>query len=202
MKKTILKSGLFRKANKNNETANELNLDSWVRRIFDISGIAHITPCCPLPDNLPLSYSTDRGGIIINTWNTTTSTWDSIGLIGTDNGIGSEGGTELVPFYPTASLQTLTGAGAVSVGSYLTNLVSTGAAQAITLPDGTIVGQMKKITHIVDGGSSVLTPASFANTTITFTTVGEFVVLMWDGTEWACIEIGNTATPGTLPAIV
>lgn len=105
-------------------------------------------------------------------------------------------------FYPTASSQALSGAGAANVTSFHTRMTSTGAAQAVTLADGTQIGQLKKLTHVVDGGSIVLTPANLAaGTTITFTSVGEFAVLIWQGTEWYVLEIGNTATPGTLPAI-
>ena len=32
MKKTIIKSGFFRKSNKNNEIAGELNLDGWLKK--------------------------------------------------------------------------------------------------------------------------------------------------------------------------
>lgn len=105
-------------------------------------------------------------------------------------------------FYPTATSQALSGAGAVNVTSYSTRITSTGAAQALTLANGTQIGQLKKISHVVDGGSSVLTPTSLSGgTTITFTTVGEFVILMWNGTAWVVLEVGNTATPGTLPAV-
>lgn len=105
-------------------------------------------------------------------------------------------------FYPTAALQSLSGAGAVNVTSYLTNFTSTGGAQALTMADGTQIGQLKKVVHVVDGGSGVLTPANLAGgTTVTFTSVGEFATFIWFGTEWTVIELGNTATPGTLPVL-
>jgi hypothetical protein len=108
----------------------------------------------------------------------------------------------LQPYIPSGALQSLSGAGAVNVTSYLTNATSTGAAQALTLADGLVLGQLKRITHVVDGGSLVLTPSNFDNgTTITFTSVGETALLIWNGAKWACVELANTATPGTLPAI-
>jgi hypothetical protein len=104
-------------------------------------------------------------------------------------------------FYPTAAPQSLSGAGAVNVTSYLTNFTSTGGAQALTLANGTQIGQLKKIHHIVDGGSGILTPASLSGgTTVTFTTVGEFALLIWSGTAWSVIELGNTAS-ATLPVL-
>ena len=81
------------------------------------------------------------------------------------------------------SIQSLSGAGAVDVTSAVTLLTSTGAAEAITLADGTVKGQTKTIIHDVDGGSMVLTPTSVAGySTITFTDVGDAVQLMWSST--------------------
>jgi hypothetical protein len=94
--------------------------------------------------------------------------------------------------------QALSGAGAVNVASYLTAWTTTGAAQAGTLANGTFVGQRKKIQLVVDGGDGVLTPTSMAGgTTITFSNVGDFVELRWNGAAWDVIERAN-ATNGTV----
>jgi len=55
--------------------------------------------------------------------------------------------------------QSLSGAGAVDITNAFTNLTSTGAAQALTLANGTL-GEIKIISHAVDGGSAVLTPTT------------------------------------------
>ena len=69
--------------------------------------------------------------------------------------------------------QSLSGAGAVDITNAFTSLTTTGAAQALTLANGD-VGEVKIITHTVDGGSAVLTPTTkIGFTTITFTGVGE-----------------------------
>lgn len=103
---------------------------------------------------------------------------------------------------PNTGIDSLSGAGVVSASKYLTNYTSTGAAQALTLAAGNVVGQLKKVKHIVDGGSGVLTPSALeGGTTITFTTVGETAVLMWNGTKWRAIELSNSSTPGTLPVL-
>jgi hypothetical protein len=95
--------------------------------------------------------------------------------------------------------QALSGAGAVSVATHQTNATSTGAAQALTLADGTIVGQLKIVTHVVDGGSLVLTPANLSDgATITFTNVMEKWVGLWNGTNWDTIELSGVTT---LPVI-
>jgi len=82
-----------------------------------------------------------------------------------------------------------------------TSFTSTGAAQALTLASGTQIGQRKKVVHVVDGGSGVLTAVYVGGTTITFTTVGEFADLIWTGSAWGVLELGNSATPGTPPAL-
>lgn len=114
----------------------------------------------------------------------------------------NEGSMTTTPWIPNAAIQALSGAGAVNVTSYLTNVTSTGAAQALTLANGVRVGQLKKIKHIVDGGSSVLTPTSLSGgTTITFTAVGEFALLQWNGTAWVMIDSGNDVGNAGIPAL-
>jgi hypothetical protein len=86
-----------------------------------------------------------------------------------------------------SSVQSLSGAGAVNLTDMLTSLTTTGAAQALTLADGT-VGQIKIITHTVDGGSAVLTPTTkIGFTTITFTAVGDTGTLIYTSAGWAII---------------
>lgn len=87
----------------------------------------------------------------------------------------------------TASNQSLSGAGAVSITTGLTSLTTTGSAQALTLADGA-VGQVKIIVHTVDGGSAVLTPTTkIGFSTITFTAVGDSVYLIYTATGWAVV---------------
>lgn len=84
-------------------------------------------------------------------------------------------------------VQALSGAGAVNTTQLCTDFTSTGGAQALTLADGAL-GQFKTITHVVDGGSGVLTPATKVGfTTITFTNAGDSVTLRFTATGWAVI---------------
>ncbi len=88
-----------------------------------------------------------------------------------------------------ASVQNLSGAGAVNVTDMYTSLTTTGAAQALTLANGT-VGQIKIITHTVDGGSAVLTPTTkIGFTTITFTAVGESATLIYSSAGWVIVAL-------------
>jgi hypothetical protein len=95
-----------------------------------------------------------------------------------------------------ASVQSLSGAGAVNVTDMLTSLTSTGSAQALTLANGT-AGQIKIIVHAVDGGSAVLTPTTkIGFSTITFTGVGESASLVYTAAGWAITALnGAVAAP-------
>lgn len=88
------------------------------------------------------------------------------------------------------STAALSGAGACSVTTTVTKLTTTGAAQALTLADGTN-GQIKIIVHDVDGGSAVLTPTTKTGfSTITFTSVGETATLMFVTTRgWVILSL-------------
>ena len=91
----------------------------------------------------------------------------------------------------TANNQALSGAGAVNVTSMLTSLTSTGASQALTLANGT-VGQMKIISHVVDGGSAVLTPTTkIGFSTITFTNVGDTAMLIYTAAGWDIVSLNG-----------
>jgi len=83
--------------------------------------------------------------------------------------------------------QALSGAGAISLTTGTTAFISTGAAQALTLADGTN-GQIKTIVHVADGGSGVLTPTTKSGyTTITFSNIGDSVTLQFFTTAGWCI---------------
>lgn len=91
----------------------------------------------------------------------------------------------------TLGTQSLSGAGAVNVTTAFTALTTTGAAQALTLADGT-AGQLKIITHVVDGGSAVLTPTTKVGfSTITFTNAGESATLVYTAAGWAIVALNG-----------
>tara|TARA_R110002096_G_scaffold2126_6_gene11239 strand:+ start:4379 stop:4708 length:330 start_codon:yes stop_codon:yes gene_type:complete len=107
----------------------------------------------------------------------------------------------IFPLYQDAAKAALSGAGAITVSEYYTAWTTTGA-EAGTLADGSKVGQMKKVTLIVDGGVGTLTPSNFADgATIAFADVGDFVILMWTAGGWRAIELGNDADGATAPVI-
>ena len=87
--------------------------------------------------------------------------------------------------------QSLSGAGAVDVTNAFTQLTTTGAAQALTLANGT-VGEIKIISHAVDGGSAVLTPTTkIGFSTITFTAVGDSAMLVYTSAGWGIVALNG-----------
>jgi hypothetical protein len=89
--------------------------------------------------------------------------------------------------------QSLSGAGAVDVTNTFTALTTTGSAQALTLANGS-VGQIKIISHVVDGGSAVLTPTTKVGfSTITFTNAGDTAMLIYTAAGWDIVAL-NGAT--------
>lgn len=114
---------------------------------------------------------------------------------------GASANSMFAGFFPTIASQALSGAGAVNVTAYLTKYTSTGGAQALTIASGAQIGQRKKVQHIVDGGSGVMTGVYVGGTTITFTTAGEFVDLIWTGTAWGVLELGSTVSITVIPVL-
>lgn len=93
-----------------------------------------------------------------------------------------------VPFIPFGVQQALSGAGAINITAYHTAWTTT-AADAGTLADGVVKGQLKKITLVVDGGDGTITPTNLSGgTTITLNDANDTVTLMWNGTDWVVIE--------------
>lgn len=120
--------------------------------------------------------------------------------ISSGSAIGGSGST-FVPLIPIAAQQALSGAGAINITTYYTAWTTTGA-NAATLVNGVVKGQMKKIQMIVDADDGTLTPTTLTGgTTITFADVGDFVILCWDGTSWVPVELGNAADGVTAPVI-
>ena len=92
---------------------------------------------------------------------------------------------------------------ALGITTALTLLASSGTDTATTLADGTVVGQIKIIVHDVDGGSTVCTPTTKSGfSTITFTDVGDAIVLMWTtGRGWVAIG-GGSGSAGTIDTLL
>ncbi len=96
--------------------------------------------------------------------------------------------------------QALTAAGAVNITTPVTTVASSGAI-ALTLANG-VVGQIKIICFITDGGDATLTPATMANgTTLTFADAGDSAILLYTAAGWQVIGAWGPGTPGAGPTI-
>lgn len=119
-----------------------------------------------------------------------------------------------MPIYPDGSIEEISTSGtssAVSLDSYLTFVTTTTNADVATVPDGTKVGQVKKIfvTEKTGGGDSLTLTANnsdFAN--IVFDAVGDRVTLMWVNSDtddqnryWRVIESDSLLSSGATPII-
>jgi len=87
----------------------------------------------------------------------------------------------------SATVQTLSGPGAVNITSLATAFTSTAAGNALTLADGA-QGQLKTVIYVAEaagGDTGVLTPTNLGSaTTITFNAVGDSATLQFAGTDW------------------
>ena len=105
-------------------------------------------------------------------------------------------GTQTFAGAVVGSVQALSGPGAVNVTTLTTAFTSTGTGDALTLADG-VAGQFKAIVYVAEAAGAdtgVLTPTNFGNgTTITFSAVGNSVLLQFLGTDWWIVS-NNGAT--------
>ena len=96
----------------------------------------------------------------------------------------------------TGGVQALSGAGAADITNLVTELTTGAGAAAVTLANGTTVGQMKIITMVVDGGgTATVTPTTFANgTSMAFADVNDTVCLVWASTiGWVIVSNSGAA---------
>jgi hypothetical protein len=87
----------------------------------------------------------------------------------------------------SATVQSLSGPGAVNITALTTAFTSTATGNALTLADG-VAGQIKTIVYVAEaagGDTGILTPANLGSaTTITFNAVGDSVTLQFIGADW------------------
>ena len=189
-------------------SAGDLNVEVWRTGVFELVGAgtftqADVSRTVYASDNFTITLTGGGSAVPIGT----VARYVSATVLGVDievSGAGSQlagDGSTFVPYIPMAAAQSLSGAGAINVTSYLTKWTTT-AADAGTLADGVQIGQLKKIQLIVDGGDGTLTPANLASgTTITFADAGDFALLIWNGVDWVAIELGNDADGATAPVL-
>ena len=107
---------------------------------------------------------------------------------------GTNVGGAMLGFVHDAASETVTvDASTISVSTYMTFL-KPAAAIAVTLPDGTVVGQLKKLmltAAAVPGGGgaavadvtlAISSPVSVGTNQIVFSVLGDTAELIWNGT--------------------
>lgn len=105
------------------------------------------------------------------------------------------------PSIPNAAMQSLSGAGAITTTEYYTAWTTTGA-NAGTLANSDVIGQLKKIQMVVDAGDGTLTPTTLVGgTTITFADAGDTAELMWTASGWRVIALYNVTDGATAPVL-
>jgi hypothetical protein len=108
--------------------------------------------------------------------------------------IGAATATSLATGPVFASLQSLSGPGAVDLTNFTTAFTSSGTGDALTLADGA-AGQIKTIVYVAQiagTDTGILTPSNLGNgTTITFNNVGDSVQLQFIGTNWWVISLNG-----------
>jgi hypothetical protein len=112
------------------------------------------------------------------------------GTLTVNNGT-SAAGVQSVGF---EKLSSAGGGVALAINKQITLLTSTGI-HAGTLADGAAVGDIKEIYMVADGGDFTLTPANLegAATTLTFGDVGDYIKLIFDGTDWCIAQNSGVA---------
>ena len=206
MKKAFIKKGTWGTTKRE---PGELDVEKFIRDELYEMKVPSFQECCPdasvgqpvrMSEGLEYFDGEDWVSIALNEG---TGEFSSIGndgdavaftdKISTDEGIGNVTGLgHLVPFISISTQTNITAGtgGAIPLTSYLTTINSDAGGDSFTLADGTIVGQLKKILLVVDGGGdAVITPTNLvAATTITLDDATDYVILIWGGTDWYVIE--------------
>lgn len=109
------------------------------------------------------------------------------GVLLKDGGVSSN--SMFATFMPTGIPQSLSGPGVINLTSYKTYITTTGA-DAFTLADSTQAGQLKYIVMAAHIGDATLTLTGY--TSVVFDTIGDALLLMWNGTAWKVVDELNT----------
>ena len=83
--------------------------------------------------------------------------------------------------------------GAISVTNYLTTINTDIGGDAMTIASGTVIGQMKKILLVADGGGNATLIGVFVHgTTVVFDDATDYVIMQWNGIKWSVVENSGT----------
>ena len=97
----------------------------------------------------------------------------------------------LAPFIPSDAIQNVAaGGGNINATSYLTTINTDADGDAFTLADGTTIGQLKKITLLVDGGgNATITGTHTVFNSVVMQDAGDYVILQWTAANvWTVLD--------------
>lgn len=180
--------GILQKYNTSNpyQNGNFYDFRKLLRDYFNELHVAFADLCCPDSNggSLPLRVRVVEGEgeeedtLVVEYFDGTE--WVELSVL---NSQGSEG----VPFIPQGAQEGISEDGDLSVDGYLSTVVTDDVEIAVALPDGTVVGQLKKILLETDGGFNVvITPDN--GTVVALDDAGDYVVYQWNGSAWVIIE--------------
>lgn len=91
----------------------------------------------------------------------------------------------------------------IDLDAFCTFISTDSGGDAFDLPDGTVVGQQKKIVFRADDGGSATVTGSFYSDrdTLTFDDAGEYALLQWDGTDWIALELASMLNMTDAPVL-
>jgi hypothetical protein len=162
-----------------------------------IDGLNEITDGTETFENITVTDTATVDTLVVETSATveelTVTTSVTSATVVTESVQTEDGLTTIFLPYGVNSPQEITGSGALQVSTYQ-SIVNTTGGGAYTLGDGTVIGHIKKVTMIVDGGDATITPTNCVFTNVTLSAVGDGVVFLWNGTDWLVLElIGGAA---------
>jgi hypothetical protein len=113
--------------------------------------------------------------------------------------------TTLHPVILSGVAQSRSGEGVIPVTVYKVNYGSITTNEALTLPDGSVKGQLISIeyqTETAGGDFGVLTPDNFhQHTSVLMDTLGDVLVLMWGDDDWKLVDTFNRIGGGLGPVV-
>lgn len=175
---------------------------SNANRSIDLAGNLTLANDLTTAGNFPLTLSTTASTNVTLPTTGTLATLAGVETL-TNKTIGATGmqgatATSYVPLIFDANQQTIAAGvgGAISVVTYYSDISTDATDDAFTIASGSLVGQLKLIRMIADGGgNSLITGTYVGGTLITMGDAGDEVELMWNGTAWRLIKnIGAALT--------
>tara|TARA_R110000822_G_scaffold220344_1_gene354329 strand:+ start:740 stop:1729 length:990 start_codon:yes stop_codon:yes gene_type:complete len=166
-------------------TAATINSPKIVTEILDTNGaeLLKVTATASAVNELTLANAASAGKPTISATGGDTNITTKLAAKGS-------GSIEVTKHAVTATTMTANGAASNATGLIICNK---GSALAVSLADGTVVGETKIFTN-KGAGAATVTPANFAQGTTFALAQYDAVTVIWDGTNWYLTGNQSTVT--------